>query len=230
MNLQVCGTGSKSRKRPALVAGSNANGKFRLTNANMITDSGKSLFMAAVLMLAVLTPGVSNAAKTHLTEVARISAPPAGKALVNIHRRLKDSLAGNSIRSPIFDGSGTFLMDLPGDCECQLVCEPGQKTFITWYGASSVCVVTAELAPDKKYDLVLCLDSKGVVLVPLSQAPAKLRKLDLDGPKQQQAEKVFTLQRDEAALSYEASQKAHIEQIKTDFLGGKKSGRVVYVN
>ena len=56
------------------------------------------------------------------------------------------------------------------------------------------------------------------------------KRQDLDGPKQQQAEKVFTLQRDEAALSYEASQKAHIEQIKTDFLGGKKSGRVVHVN
>lgn len=196
----------------------------------MRTDSRRSLFTAAVLMLAVLTPGVSNAAKTHITEVARISAPPAGKALVNIHRRLKDMLAGNSIRSPIFDAGGTLLMDLPGDSECQLVCEPGQKTFITWYGASSVCVVTADLAPDKKYDLVLCLDQKGVILVPLSQAPAKLRKLDLDGPKQQQAEKVFTLQRDEAALDYEASQKAHIEQIKTDFLGGKKSGRVVHVN
>ena len=213
-----------------MVVDNKPNGKGQLTNANMITDFRRTVFTAAVLMLAVLTPGVSNAAKTHITEVPRISAPPAGKALVNIHRRLKDMLAGNSIRSPIFDESGTFLMDLPGDCECQLVCEPGQRTFITWYGASSVCVVTADLAPDKTYSLLLCLDQNGVILVPLSQAPAKLRKLDLDGPKQQKAEKVFTLQRDETALSFEASEKDHIEQIKKDFLGGKKSGRVVHVN
>ena len=121
-------------------------------------------------------------------------------------------------------------MDLPGDCECQLVCEPGQKTFITWYGTSSICVVTADLAPDKTYDLVLCLDQKGVIFVPLSQAPAKVRKLDLEGPRQKHAEKIFTLDRDEAALNFEASQKTHIEQIKTDFLGGTKSGRVVHVN
>ena len=175
-------------------------------------------------MLAVLTPSVSNAAKTHITKVTRISVPPAGKALVNIHR-----VFGGPIRNPIFDGSGNFLMDLPGTSECQLVCQPGQKVFITWYGANPINVVTADLAPDKTYDLLLLLDFwKGVLFIPVSQAPAKLH--DLEKLEKKEADKVFTLERDEAALNFEASQKVHIEQIKTDFLGGNKSGRVVHVN
>jgi hypothetical protein len=119
-------------------------------------------------------------------------------------------------------------MDLPDRGECQLVCEPGQKTFITWFGAT-VNVVTADLAPDKTYDLLIYDDfSKGILFVPLSQAPAKLR--DLDKREGKRAEEVYTLERDDVALNFEASQKAHIEKIKADFLGGKKSNRVVHVN
>ena len=184
--------------------------------------------MTAVLMLAVLTPSVSNAAKTHITKVERIPAPPTGKALVNIHRTGFAGAIGNNIRNPIFDESGTFLMDLPGNCDCQLVCEPGQKTFITWYGANPINVVTAELAPDKTYDLLFDSTFTKIIFVPYPKTPAGRKKLEKI--ERQHQKRVFRLERDEVALNFESLQKAHIEQIKTDFLGGKKSDRVVHVN
>jgi hypothetical protein len=184
-------------------------------------NSARSFFTAAILILAVLAPAASRAAKTVVIGAARIAAPPDGKALVNIHRRIK-----GPIRCPIFDENGTFLMDLPAKSECQLVCPPGQNTFITWLGANPVKVMVADLAPDKTYDLLLDLDWKGVVFIPLTQASAKLR----DPEKLEKKEAVCILERNEVALNYEASQKAHIAKIKADFLGGKKSDRVIHVS
>jgi len=111
--------------------------------------------MTACLAVAVFLPSACSAARTLITNVPRIPAPSAGKALVNIHRTNFGGGWVAKVRTPLFDGSGTFLMDLPRGCECQMLCEPGQKTFITWFGNSTVCVVTADLAPDKTYDLVI---------------------------------------------------------------------------
>jgi len=179
-------------------------------------------------MLAVLTPTVSNAAQTHITKVTRIPAPPAGKALVNIHRANFGGGWTANVRTPLFDESGTFLMDLPRRCECQLVCEPGQKTFISWYGANPVNVITADLAPDKTYDLLIDLTWPKIIFVPFSKDPAGRKKLEKI--EKQDANEVFRLERDQTALDYESSQKAHIDQIKKDFLGGGKSDRVVHVS
>jgi len=181
-----------------------------------------------MLMLGVLTPFFSRAADTTITPVPRIQAPPAGKALVNIHNKLrKDPFAfGHTICCPIFDESEKFLMDLPVQCECQLVCEPGQKVFITWFGVNPDDVTAMDLAPDKTYDLLLYLNWKGTILIPLSQASARMRSVeDLE-----RDEKVYALERNEVALKYEAAQKGKLDQIKKDFLGGRKSGRVVHVN
>jgi hypothetical protein len=195
----------------------------------MKTLSRRSILTAVVLMLAVLTPSVSHAAKTHITEVSRLSSPPEGKALVNIHRIGGMGPFGADIRIPIFDESGKFLMDLPRKSECQFVFEPGPKTLITWFQANPVNIVTVDLAPNKTYDIVFDA-SMGIMpfFVPLSQAPHKLQDLKkLEG---KLAPKVYALERDEVALAFEASQKAHIEQIKADFIGGKKSDRVIQVN
>ena len=193
----------------------------------MRTVPGKSFFAMVCLALAVSFPGVCNAAKTHITKVTRIAAPPAGKALVNIQKGNFGGF-GNGIRCPIFDDDGTFLMDLPGDCECQLVCEPGQKTFITWFEDSPICVLTADLAPDKIYDLLIDRTFVKITFVPFSKDPAGKKKLQKFEKRHEK--KVFTLTRDETALNYESSQKAHIEQIKHDFLGGGKSDRVIQVH
>lgn len=183
------------------------------------------------VMLAVFTPSFANAAKTHITLVSRLAAPPAGKALVNIHRLgPKGPWGSDDFRIPIFDETGKFLMDLPNKTECQLIFEPGTKTLITWFGANPVAVVTADLAQNKTYDFVFDVSiwKGGTYLVPLSQAPHGLQ--NLEKLEEKMAKKVYVLERDEAALAYEASQQAHIEQIKADFLGGKKSARLVHVN
>jgi hypothetical protein len=196
----------------------------------MKTTFKSTFFTPVVLMLAVLTPSVSNAAKTHITQVSRLAAPPEGKALVNIYRVGGQGPWGADIRIPIFDESGKFWMDLPKKSECQFVFEPGTKTLITWFGANPINIVTADLAPNKTYDLVFDVSvwRGGPFLVPLSQAPHDLQ--NVEKLEKKLGKKVYTLERDEVALAFETSQKAHIEQIKADFLGGKKSGRVIHVN
>ena len=145
----------------------------------MKTAFKSSFFTVAVLMLTVLTPSVSNAAKTHITKVSRLAAPPEGKALVNIHRVGGKGPWGANIRIPIFDESGKFLIDLPKKSECQFVFEPGTKTLITWWCANPINVVTADLAPNKTYDLVFDVNNRsgGAFLVPLSQAPHDLQNI-----------------------------------------------------
>ena len=188
-------------------------------------------FWLPVVCLGVLcgVPVTAQAAKTHITMVPRLVAPPEGKALVNIFRVGGQGPFGADIRIPIFDESGKFLMDLPKKSECQLVFEPGTKSLITWFQSNPINVVTLELAPNKTYDLVFDVSiwKGGSFLVPLSQAPHDLQnreKIESDRIKY-----VYALERDDVALNFESSQKAHIEQIKADFLGGKKSDRVVHV-
>jgi len=185
--------------------------------------------LPACLGLVLGLPLAIQAAQTHLTEVSRLAAPPAGKALVNIYRVGGQGPWGADIRIPLFDESGNFLMDLPKKSQCQLVFEPGTKSLITWFQSNPINVVSMELLPNKTYDLVFSVSiwKGGAYLIPLSQASSDLKspdKIEKDIIK-----KVYALNRDEVALNFESSQKAHIEQIKTDFLGGRKSDRVVHV-
>jgi len=167
-------------------------------------------------------PQMANGAKIKITQVARISLPPSGKALVNLYRPM-----GGPIRNPIFDETGKLLMDMPGKSTCQLVLEPGSKSLISWCGANPISVTSLNLAPDKTYDLVLAAVAfKGVFFVPLSQAPKKLKDLQ---KLEKAAPGVYVMERDAEALAYEAMQKEKIEEIKRDFLGGRKSDRVVKV-
>jgi hypothetical protein len=180
------------------------------------------------LLMALAFAPASQAARTHITEVARQAAPPPGKALVNIHRIGGVGPFGADIRIPIFDETGKFLMDLPNKSECQLVFEPGTKSLITWFQSAPLNVVTMDLAPDKTYDLIF---DAGIMtapsLIPLSQASRGVR--NIDKLENKIARKVYALDRDEVALAFESSQKDHLAQIKTDFLGGRKSDRVIRV-
>jgi hypothetical protein len=191
----------------------------------------RSFYLSSVCLGLILgVPLTSQAAKTHLTKVTRMAAPPEGKALVNIYRIGGVGPFGADIRIPIFDESGKLLMDLPLKAECQFVFEPGSKSLITWFGANPIDVLTADLAPNKTYDLVFDVSvwKGGPYFVPLSQAShglQNLRKLEKRVPKG-----VYVLERDDVALAFEASQKDHIDQIRADFLGGKKSDRVIHVN
>lgn len=158
-----------------------------------------------------------NGADTRITKVARIDLPPKGKVLVNIHGTFRDL-----VRYAIFGEDGTFLMDLPQHSECQLTCEPGTKSFIAI--GSNVAVVTADLVADKVYDLAIDRQGFSTKFVILAQDP-KYRK-NLESIEKKEKDNIFTLERDEAAVKFEAAQKERLLAIKSDFLGGKKSGRV----
>lgn len=189
--------------------------------------------LAVCLGLVLSLPLTSQATVTHITKVTRIPAPPAGKSLVNIHRTFQ-----GWFRCPIFDESGTFLMDLPEFCEYQQVCEPGQKSFILWFTGGQTQVVTADLAPDKTYDLVIdefkgkdlkiFNGYRGYLFSPLSMNPRwrnKLKELD-----QREENKVFTLNRDEVAINIEKAKQERINDIKHDYLGGEKSESVIQMS
>jgi hypothetical protein len=182
---------------------------------------------AICLALVFGLPLATQAAQTHITQVARLAAPPEGKCLVNIYRIAGQGPWGANIRIPIFDESGKFLMDLPKKSECQLVFEPGKKSLITWFGSNPVNVLTADLAPNKTYDLVFDISvfKGGTYLLPLSQAGHDLPELE-----KKVETRIYALERDEAALAFETSQKAHVAQISADFLGGRKSDRVIHVS
>ena len=106
-------------------------------------------YLLGLIFAGTLCVGCSGLPK-QLTKTQRIEQPPAGKALVNFHR---PSTWGGGQLYPIFDLNGKMLIDLPGGCEFQQVCEPGENVFMGW--AEHVAVVKADVAPDKVYDVMV---------------------------------------------------------------------------
>ncbi|MEI7732590.1 MAG: hypothetical protein WCO56_23665 [Verrucomicrobiota bacterium] len=183
------------------------------------------------LALIMSQPITSHAKATHITKVSRIATPPAGKALVNIHRTYH-----GVFRCAIFDEKGTFLMDLPEYCEWQQVCEPGQKSFLVLFAGGVVQVITADLAADKTYDFVIDDFSgkdikvhtgyRGFLFTPLSMNPRWRTRLD--ELEKQDADKVFTLERDAVAIEVETSKRDRVNDVIKDYLGGTKSESVIH--
>jgi hypothetical protein len=155
-------------------------------------------------------------------EADRLSQPPPGKALVNIHR--PSGLAKRG--SAIFDGNGKLLVDLPGASLFQYVCDPGEQVFITW--ADRVSVVIADVAPDKIYDIMADTAAgwtrPGIFFTPLTKDNPRRAKLAEFAKREKK-----TLALNPASprvAQYEANNQAHLAEIRRDFLGGAKSNHV----
>ncbi len=207
-------------------------------------------FFTLCLGFVLCLPPTSHAADTIVTAVPRIAAPPAGKALINIHQHYR---TGFFMRTPIFDTNGTLLIDLPSGGEFQLVCEPGMRTFLTEVpGGGAVQVMTVDAAADKIYDLVLYKPNASGFL-PASQIPPAIKAMEkidkseknqeliparkaeamrkvLDDLEEHGKRKVFALERNDAVIHFEAAKQKHLAEVKLDFLGGKKSERVHHVS
>jgi hypothetical protein len=173
------------------------------------------------MFAALLCVGCASLPK-QLTKVERIQQPPAGKALVNFHR--PSTWGGNQL-FPIFDVNGKMLIDLPGGCEFQQVCEPGENVFMGW--AEHVSAVKVDAAPDKTYDIMVDISMgwiKGnIFMSPMAKGDARRSKL----PDFERREKtVVALNRNQHVIDYEAKNQKRVEEIKRDFLGGQKSERV----
>jgi hypothetical protein len=177
-----------------------------------------------IIFAGILCVGCAGLPK-QLTKVQRIGQVPAGKALVNFHR---PSTWGGGDLYPIFDINGKMLIDLPGGCEFQQVCEPGENLFVGW--AEHVAVVKADLAPDKVYDIMVDVSlgwiRGNIFMSPLSKGDPRRSKLS-DFERREKT--VVALNRNQHILDYEAKNQTRIAEIKRDFLAGQKADRVKYL-
>jgi hypothetical protein len=178
--------------------------------------------LASLLALVWLGCGCAGVPPTAKI-VERITQPPPGKALVNFHR---PSSYGKPIGVPIFDLDGKMLADMRGASLSQVVCDPGEKVFISW--AEHVTVIKAELAPDKIYDVMVDVApgwvQANIYLTPLAKNDARRTKLaEFD---RREKWTIVANPNSPRVAQYETQSRDRIQQIKTDFLGGEKADRV----
>ncbi len=123
-----------------------------LPSQTIATSSEKVNTMRQILMLCALVCSfalVGCGGTRFMEPGARIDVPPAGKALVNIHRP-----------STAYGGGQDFFVwrnqeivgNLHGQDMFQVVVDPGKQTFHAKH--LNVSVIKAELAADKTYDIV----------------------------------------------------------------------------
>lgn len=183
------------------------------------------LAIGSLALSALFLTGCAGLPKT-VRATERISAPPAGKALVNFHR---PSNYGGAQAFPIFDGNGKMLIDIPGKTAFQHVCDPGEQVFIGW--ADHVTVVKANLAADKVYDVVIDIGmgwvSANITLKPIGKNDPRRAKL---AEFEKREKRVIAINPDSPRVQeYEAKNAARIADIKKDFLSGDKADRVSHL-
>lgn len=213
-------------------------------------DSCRSLLLAATLMALALVVQKSAALDIESKQVERISAPPAGKALINLHV----TVAPFMMRTPIFDETCALVANLPTHSVGQIVCDPGVKSFFSQVqgGGGAVRVLSVDAAADKTYDLIFYKPTaKGVgSIYQYPEVVAQFKKIDkkekdptkaaaakaafvnkkLEGFQKGEGARAYELIRNEAVAEYEAKCRADIEARKRDFLQGSKTDRVVRVD
>lgn len=189
----------------------------------MKTTLIRGTLLTTCLTVAALITGCGT--PKQVTQVQRLTAPPPGKVLVNIHR---PSNAAGAVTYPIFHGSGKMLCELPRRGLFQYVCDPGEQVFIAW--GENVSVVKGDLAADKIYDIMadfrLGWVRNDFALVPLAKGDKRRAEL-ADFEKREKS--TVGLARTEYITRYETEHQAKIEEIKRDFLNGPKAERVRHI-
>ena len=164
--------------------------------------------LPALLLLLALALPLTVQAGSKLIKTTRMDTPPAGKVLVNFHR---PSGYGGNFKVPIFDGTGTMLMDLPGKSEYQLVCEPGEHIFISW-SEDSCSVIKGDLAADKTYDIIADISigwvRPNIWIVPLNKDSSRRDKI---AEFEKRETRIYTLERNKYVTDYEAKNQKRVE-------------------
>jgi hypothetical protein len=91
----------------------------------------------------------SRTSKYMIAAPSALTGPPAGKALVCIHR--PKAFSGHPLYTKIWDGTN-FIADLGNGHSVAYVCDPGTHYFMNTSAEAEGCV-QAQLLPDKTYDL-----------------------------------------------------------------------------
>lgn len=185
-----------------------------------MTSTQKYTGLFSLLVAGALLTGCAGLPK-HISTTTRIINPPPGKALINFHRPTK---YGGAALYPIFDGTGKFICDLPGESVYQYVCDPGKHVFIGW--ADQVTLMETEVDAHKIYDVMVDVGMGWV------QANIRMTPLSKDDPRrarlaefESREKNIVVMQRDDHVIQYEQKNQARVQQIKSDFLGGAKSER-----
>jgi hypothetical protein len=183
-------------------------------------------FITLTLAGTALTLGVGcGSLPKHVPQVARLSTPPEGKAIINFQRPTK---YGGQLYA-IFDGDGKLLCDLPGAAAYQYVCAPGEHVFIAW--ADAVSVVKAEVEAAQVYDIMVDVGMgwvrPNIKLVPVTKEDPRRDRLAEFEARQKW---VVGIERTEHVVNYEQRNAAKIAEIKRDFLGGEKSDGVRHLS
>ncbi len=149
-----------------------------------------------------------------------LSAPPAGKALVNFHR---PSNFGGAVDLPIFDRE-KLIGNCEGNCRFQYVCDPGEHIFIA--RREQVTVIQADLLSGKTYDIVVDIGmgwiQANIKLAPITRSEERRKLVEA----WESSERVIVFVPDERALDFEKRNQKRIQDTLKDFIGGPKQNRV----
>jgi hypothetical protein len=110
--------------------------------------------LCSLVLAGVLFSGCAWTNKTskYMTVSSNIpTSPPAGKALVCIHR--PSAVGGNSLYYFGIWVDGKFIADIGNANSVAYVCEPGKHYFLSLFPGEASCI-EAQLLPDKTYDLL----------------------------------------------------------------------------
>jgi hypothetical protein len=171
----------------------------------------------ACLSVLVLTGILAGCGGTRfMSESARITAPPEGKALVNFHR---PSNYGGAADFPLYDRT-TLIGNLKGKSVVQVPCDPGEHWFIG--RADHVSVVQATLEAGQTYDIAVDVGigvmQANIVLSPLNQGDKRRAEV----VKWERSERPMTLTDHQDAAGFEQKHRKDTEEILADFQGAKK--------
>jgi len=179
------------------------------------------LFLAALLCLA---PGCGST--PYMREALpgeALEAPPAGKALVNIHR--PSDYGGHRVYL-VFDGT-QFVGASRGEERFQYVAEPGTHALVGYLADSiwaTVSVIQADLLPDQVYDCVVDAGyfTSSIAVNPLPKGEKRRAKL----PDWEEDQTTLVVDQQSNVAEYEADRREDNEEILKDFIGGPKQERV----
>ncbi len=179
--------------------------------------------MALLGLLLLAAPGCGAPRMREARPDEAITAPPAGKALVNFQR---PSDYGGHREYAIFDRT-TLLGTNFGEQRFQYVCDPGEHVFIGYLTDSiwaTVSVIKATLLPDKVYDCIVDAGyfTSSIALNPLKKDEERREEL----PDWEDDSDLMVKNEAGNAAFYEADRRADNEEILKDFLEGEKTDRV----
>jgi hypothetical protein len=178
--------------------------------------------LCSLVLAGVLFSGCAWTNKTskYMTVSSNIpTSPPAGKALVCIHR--PSAVGGNSLYYFGIWVDGKFIADIGNANSVAYVCEPGKHYFLSLFPGEASCI-EAQLLPDKTYDL-LAERIWTRRLQPLHQNDKTRRQVAKWSQKNRWIEPAAT------AAAYEQEKKEMAQQFLEEFISGKRHDKLQHL-